>query len=440
MEWFPALGLMLASLLGLMAIGLPIAFAFFAVNIVFCYVYMGGEVGIIQFLRSMVPSVGNFSLTPLPLFILMGEVMFVSGMASRAINAMNLLIRRVPGRLSVVAIGSGTLFSSVTGSSLATVAMLGASLVPEMKKRGYSDEMSAGPILATGGLAALIPPSGLAIILGSLGGIPITGLLIGGIVPGLLLAALFILYILLRASFSPSSAPGYEIAGISRSEQIRTFTRDVLPLALVLVAVVGSMLTGIATVTESAAIGVLATLLLALSVGRLGLASFANACRSTTTVTVILFIIIAGSTSFAQLLSYTGASQGIMDNLMRFQFTPTGFVLSVLILYVILGCFIDPIAIMMLTIPILVPMANHLQIDLVWFGVLLMIALELGFITPPFGLSIFVLKGVMGNDTVSVLSLYRAVLPFLILQLAAILIFVLWPAGITGLSRIMGVD
>ena len=220
MEWYYALAMMLGMLATLMAIGLPVAFAFFTVNLVGGLIFLGGEAGLMQLVRNAVASVKIFSLAPIPLFILMGEIMFHSGMAFRAIDAVDKVIARVPGRLSLVAVSAGTLFSTLSGSTMANTAILGSVLLPEMRKRGYHPTIAIGPILGTGGIAMLIPPSALAVLLASLAQMPIAQLLIAGIIPGLLIAALFVIYIVVRCHLNPKLAPTYDQESVSLSERL----------------------------------------------------------------------------------------------------------------------------------------------------------------------------------------------------------------------------
>ena len=192
MEWHEALILLIGCMLLLMAIGLPVALAFFGVNIVGAYLFLGGETGLLQLTRNSLASLASFTLAPIPLFLLMGEILFHTGIAFRAIDAVDKLILRIPGRLSIVTILGGTLFSSLSGSTLANTAVLGSVLLPDMLKRGYHPSIAMGPIMATGGIAMLIPPSALAVLLGSLAGVSITKLLIAGILPGLMLSLIHI--------------------------------------------------------------------------------------------------------------------------------------------------------------------------------------------------------------------------------------------------------
>src|SRR5256885_7050107 len=207
MSWIEGSVLLFGGLIAAMGLGLPVAFAFLVLNVVGAIISLGGEAGLVQLVRNAVQSITSFSLTPIPFFVLMGEVLFHSGVALKAIDAFALIIRRVPGRLSVIAIVAGTVFSAISGSTIATTALLGSLMLPTMLARGYDARMAIGPIMGIGGVDMLIPPSALTVLLGSLAGISIAGLLIGGIVPGLVLNALYVAYIIARAALDPALAP-----------------------------------------------------------------------------------------------------------------------------------------------------------------------------------------------------------------------------------------
>src|SRR5215468_8250780 len=215
MSWQLASLLLLGGSTVLLFIGLPVAFAF-AINIVGAILFLGGDAGLSQMLRNSAAAVINFSLTPIPLFVLMGEVLFHTGLALKVIDGIERLIRQVPGRLAVVAVVAGTVFSAISGSTIATTAMLGSLMVPVMLARGYHPAMATGPIMAIGAVDMLIPPSALTVLLGSLSGISISKLLIGGVVPGLILSAAFVAYIIVRVRMNPALAPatpGEKLAG-----------------------------------------------------------------------------------------------------------------------------------------------------------------------------------------------------------------------------------
>src|SRR6478736_6004548 len=256
MNWVEGSVLLFGGLVAVMGLGLPVAFAFLLLNVVGAWLFLGGEPGLAQLARNAVQSITSFSLTPIPFFVLMGEVLFHTGVALKAIDAFALLIRRVPGRLSVIAIVAGTVFSAISGSTIATTALLGSLMLPTMLERGYDKRLAMGPIMGIGGVDMLIPPSALAVLLGSLAGISISGILIGGIVPGLILSILFIGYIILRAWIDPSLAPNEDLPPPQGLwERWQPFIVHVLPLVLIFGMVVGAMTAGWATPSEAAALG-----------------------------------------------------------------------------------------------------------------------------------------------------------------------------------------
>src|SRR5947207_5827125 len=207
MDWVEASLILFGGLIAVMGLGVPVAFAFLAINVIGAAIFLGGEPGLAQLARNSVQSITSFALTPIPFFVLMGEVLFHSGVALKAIDAFALLIRRVPGRLSVLAIVAGTVFSAISGSTIATTALLGSLMLPTMLARGYEPKIAMGPIMGIGGVDMLIPPSALTVLLGSIAGISISGLLVGGIVPGLILPAIFVGYIITRAVIDPAVSP-----------------------------------------------------------------------------------------------------------------------------------------------------------------------------------------------------------------------------------------
>src|SRR6476661_1159326 len=231
MGWVEASLILFGGLIAVMGLGLPVAFAFMTLNIVGAFLFLGGEPGLAQLARNAVQSVTSFSLTPIPFFVLMGEVLFHTGVALKAIDAFAVLIRKVPGRLSVIAIVAGTVFSAISGSTIATTALLGSLMLPTMLERGYDKRLAMGPIIGIGGVDMLIPPSALTVLLGSLAGISISGLLIGGIIPGLIMSAMFIAFIVLRCWFNPALAPAETLDEAPVFwERWRPFLVYVLPL------------------------------------------------------------------------------------------------------------------------------------------------------------------------------------------------------------------
>src|SRR2546428_8111673 len=261
MSWDAAAWLMLGGSTVLLFLGLPVAFSFLVINLLGAWLFLGGEAGLTELAGNSVGSVASFSLTPIPLFILMGEVLFHTGLAEKVIDGVERLIRQVPGRLAVVAVVAGTVFSAISGSTIATTAMLGSLMLPVMLARGYHPTMATGPLMAIGAVDMLIPPSALTVLLGSLSGISISKLLIGGIVPGLVLSLAFVVYIVLPVKLDPSPAPPAEFKKPHGSEKLPPVVPYVVPLVSIFVVVVASMSPGWATPTQSAAIGALFTLI-----------------------------------------------------------------------------------------------------------------------------------------------------------------------------------
>src|SRR5579862_5846492 len=241
MSWPMASLLLLGGSMVLLFMGMPVAFSFIAINLVGAILFLGGDAGLHQVARNSVAAVTTFSLTPIPFFVLMGEVLFHTGLALKVIDGVERLIRQVPGRLAVVAVVAGTVFSAISGSTIATTAMLGSLMLPIMLARGYHPTMATGPIMAIGAVDMLIPPSALTVLLGSLSGISISKLLIGGVVPGLMLSVAFVVYIVVRVRTNPALAPPTPIEPRTGWARYELLFRYVLPLVSIFVVVVGAM-------------------------------------------------------------------------------------------------------------------------------------------------------------------------------------------------------
>lgn len=435
MDWYEILALLLGMLIAFMALGLPVVFAFFAANLVGAFIFMGGDKGVMQLVRNAADSVQSFALLPIPLFILMGEVMFHTGVAARAIDAVDKLIARVPGRLALVAITGGTIFSSLSGSTIANTAMLSSTLLPEMYRRGYHPSISVGPIVAVGGLAMLIPPSALAVLLGSVARISIADLLVASIIPALILAALFFAYVIVRCWRNPSIAPPYDVAALSWRERLMPFVKYVLPLMGIFVVVVGSIIGGIATPTESAALGAVASLAAAAAYRRLDWRNFTVSVKQTLRFTVMTLFIICGSVTFSQILAFTQASNGLSELVTGSGLPPLAVLAGMLAVLMFLGCFMDQVSMMMITAPLFMPVAEVLGLHPVWFGVLMLMILEISLATPPFGLLLFVAKG--ASQQTSMRDIIASVLPFIGIALCVVALLVAFPDLTLILPRMM---
>ena len=420
--WTLALALMFILIILLIALGVPVAFAFLAADVIGSMLFMGGDAGLAQLVRTAANALTKFALVPVPLFLIMGELFFHSGLGHAAFNALDKLFGRLPGRLSFVTVGGGTMFAALSGSSMASTALLGTLMVPEMAKRGYKNRLSIGPILGVGGLAILIPPSALAVLLGSLAHIDIGKLLIAGVMPGLVLASLYTFYIILSIKLDPDSAPAYDVEKISWQEKSMLLVRDVLPMSLIIFLVVGLIILGWATPTESAACGVAGVAILAACKGRLDMQVIGKSMLGATKVTVMMFMIILGASTFSKVLAFSGATTGLVEWVGTLSLSPIAALLTMFIIMLMLGAFMEQLSMMMLTLPIFVPLAQLYGFDLVWFGIIVLLAVEMSLTMPPMGLLLFVMKGVAPPGT-RLQDIWLAVLPFM--SCAAILLFLL---------------
>ena len=436
--WAIAAWLMLGGSTVLLFIGMPVALTFIAVNIVGAFLYMGGEVGLAQLARSSVGSVAAFSLTPIPLFVLMGEILFHTGLALKVIEGIERLIRRVPGRLAVVAVIAGTVFSAISGSTIATTAMLGSLLLPVMLSKGYHPTLATGPIMAIGAVDMLIPPSALTVLLGSLSGISISKLLIGGVLPGVILSVAFVLWIVLRVRITPSLAPAAEDQpAFTGWERWRPFFGYVLPTLSIFGVVVGALAAGWATPTECAALGAFATLVLALLYRALTFGALVKALKGTAGISGMILFIILGATTFAQILSFSGASNGLVEMITGKGWSTGMIVAGMMLVLIFLGIFVDQVSMMMITLPIFMPVVQSLGVDPVWFGVMFLICMQLGLLLPPHGLLLMTMRGV-APPAVTMGHIFQAVVPYVAMSLL-LLAAVFWiPAIATALPRWMG--
>jgi tripartite ATP-independent transporter DctM subunit len=438
MTWQAAALLLLGGSTVLLLLGMPVALSFVAINIVGAVLFLGGDAGLAQVVRNSVASVMNLSLTPIPLFVLMGEILFHTGLAIKVIDGVERLIRQVPGRLAVVAVVAGTVFSAVSGSTIATTAMLGSLMLPLMLARGYHPTMATGPIMAIGAVDMLIPPSALTVLLGSLSGISISKLLIGGVVPGLVLSVAFVAYIVVRAKLTPSLAPPTPVVAHSGWENWRLLLLYVVPLAAIFVVVVGAMSGGYATPTESAALGALATMGVAAIYRVLTLGALMKSLKGATAISGMIMFIILGATTFSQILSFSGASEGMVSAILGQGLSALAVVALMMLMLIFLGIFIDQVSMMLITLPVFMPIVARLGIDPIWFGILFLICMQLGLLLPPHGLLLMTMRGVAPPE-VTMAHIFRAVLPYVIMSLLLLALLLLFPAVATWLpSRLVG--
>jgi tripartite ATP-independent transporter DctM subunit len=419
--------LIFGLVLTLMAIGVPVAFAFLTANLVGAFLLLGGWVGLLQVVDNSTSLITSFTLVAVPMFVLMGTLLFHSGLALRVFDALDALFGRIPARLSYLTVAGGATFSTLTGSTLANTAILGSLMVPEMTRRGYARHMAIGPIIGTGGLAMLIPPSSLGVLLGSLARIDIGALLVAGLLPGVILAVLYCLVIYVQAKLRPDSAPAYDVESVTAARKLRLFVTNILPLGLVIFAVVGFILLGLATPSEAAAFGALSVAVLALAFRCLTIEALQKSLLSTVSVTGMVFLLIIASSVFSQLLAFSGASGAVIDWAVGIETGPLLKLLMMFAVLLVLGMFMDQISILLITIPVFFPLAGALGLDKVWFGIVVLLALEMSLTTPPFGLLLFLMLGVAPKGT-TLPQVALAAAPYLASDLLLLILLIAFPA------------
>ncbi|MDA7963488.1 TRAP transporter large permease subunit [Ruegeria sp.] len=436
MEWYWVIACVVGSLLFLMMLGLPVAFSFLAVNLVGAYFLFGGFNGVEQLVVNIIDSLSTFTLVPVALFMIMGEAMFQSKIAIDLMDTIDKWFGKLKGRLAFMAVGGGVLFSTLTGNSMGSIALLGSSLVPEMEKRGYKKPMSLGPILGSAGLAIMIPPSSLAVVLGVVAELSIGKILIAIILPGLLMAVLYTAYILIRCTIEPDVAPSFDVPPVPLSEKLSATAINIVPLGVIIFSVVGVIFMGIATPSEAAATGAVATLLLAAAKRRLSWDALSKTMFGSANISVMLLIIVSGAVAFTQILAFTGATEGMVQTIINLPLGPGPVVLVMIATVIFLGMFMGPLPIMLVTLPIFVPVVIQFGYDPIWFAAMYLVAIETGSTSPPLGGALFVMKAVAPRGT-TMNDIYKAAMPFIICDVLAIAILYLFPQIVTWPVQVM---
>jgi tripartite ATP-independent transporter DctM subunit len=368
----------------------------------------------------------SFTLLPVPLFIFMGELMFSTRLGLLAIDTLNALMGRLPGRLALLSIGSGGIVGALCGSALASTALHGRLLFPEMRERGYSKFISIGPIVTSGSLAMVIPPTALGVLLASLANLSVGEFLIGCIIPGILLIMVYAAYIVTVCIIKPDQAPPYQVTRESASKKTILIFKNVLPMALIVFLVTVTIYIGICTPSEAAALGAGGTMLLALFYRQLNWKILREALDGTLRTTAMIFFILVGSTAFSQILAFSGAGFTITEMIANLPLSPIMLVICMQLMVIVLGAFMDQLSILMITLPIFMPIIKAIGFSEMVFIIMLLINVEMAGKTPPFGMSLFVIKGVVPED-VTTLDIYKSVLPFLFLDLLVMAVLLAFP-------------
>jgi tripartite ATP-independent transporter DctM subunit len=406
--------------------GLPLAFATGAVAVVFAYLLFG-EPGLTLIISRIFTLMGNYVLVSVPLFIFMACVLERAGVAEAIFHAVHVWAGRIRGGLAVAVIISCALMAAMVGVIGAEIVTMGVVALPAMLKRGYHKKLALGSICAGGGLATLIPPSVVFILYGLTAGVSVGQLYMAGVGPGLLLAGLYIAYIVARCYWQPEIAPlaSKEELAMSIAEKLALLRELILP-ALIAFGVLGSLYLGIATPTEAAGVGVVGAMAAAAINRRLTWNALAVAVADTTRVTAMLYWLFFGSSALIGVYTLAGGTKLVQDVMANLPVGPTGVVIIIQIIWIILGCFIDWIGILLLTAPIFVPVASALGFDLVWLGAMFCLNMQISYISPPFGPAAFYLKGVAPPD-VTLSQIFGSIWPYMGLQVLALILVLVFP-------------
>ncbi len=433
-EYLPFL--LFAAVFGLLLLGYPVAFTLGGVSLIFGYFTFG--LNFFQLLPLRVwGTMTNYVLIAVPLFVYMGLMLEKSGLAEELLETMALLFGRLRGGLAISVILVGAVLAASTGIVGATVVTMGLLSLPTMLKRGYTPELATGTICAAGTLGQIIPPSIVLVLLGSIMNISIGDMFVGAIIPGLLLVMLYMLWIGIVAWFRPASAPAMpaeELASFKGLAMVRRVIRALLLPAFLILAVLGSIFAGVASPTEAAAVGAMGATLLTVWQKKFSLQTLHQVMKGTTILTCMVFVLLVGATAFGLVFRGMGGDRTITHLILESQMGPHMFLFLVMLVVFVAGFFIDFIEITFIIVPVVTPIFEHLGIDLLWVGILIAMNLQTSFLTPPFGFSLFYLKGVAPPE-ISTGHIYRGIIPYITIQLVALLVVVFYPETVTWLPK-----
>ncbi|QUY44381.1 TRAP transporter large permease subunit [Acaryochloris marina] len=430
--------LMFAGALALLSLGYPVAFSLGGVAIGFGFIGVGFGVFDPIFLTALPYRIygimENYTLLAIPYFIFLGAMLDKTGIAKRLLETIGLLLGRVRGGLAIAIILVGALLAASTGVVAATVVMMGLISMPIMLEHGYSKELAAGVIVASGTLGQIIPPSLVLIVLGDQLGISVGDLFMGSVIPGLMMVGAFVGHVLLMVHLKPEMAPALppEASKVNRIWLRQQVLRAVLPPLFLIILVLGSIFFGIATPTEAGAVGCIGTMVLAQAYGQLNGPALQEVCQSTLRFTCMVIFILIGSTAFSLVFRGLQGDRLLFDLLVNLPGGKIGFLLVNMLVIFLLGFFIDFFEIAFILMPIFAPVAESLGLDLVWYGVVIGANLQTSFLTPPFGFALFFLRGVAPPE-VTTQDIYRGAIPFICVQLIILALIIIFPSTVTFL-------
>lgn len=421
MEMIPLATLLIVVLFGLLASGLWVGLALIGVGLVAMAVAAPAPPGMV-FATKVWGALNIWDLTALPMFIWMGEILYRSRLASDLFRGLAPFTRRLPGGLLHVNVFGCAVFAAVSGSSAATTATVGRMTLPELRARGYDRDMAVGSLAGSGTMGFLIPPSIILIVYGAATEQSIARLFLAGVVPGLMLAVMFSGYVVIWALLNPSRMPPPE-PRLPWRDKLRAL-RMLMPVVGLIVAVIGSIYAGVASPTEAAVIGVLGALVIAWATGGLDWASAIAALSGAARTTAMICLIMAGAAFLTAAMGYTGIPRALAAWIGTQGLSPHALLIALLLLFIVMGCFLDGISMVVLTVSIILPMVIAAGIDPIWFGIFLVLVVEMSQITPPVGFNLFVLQSITGRD---IFALARAALPFFLILVVAVVVLMTFP-------------
>ncbi len=430
--------IMFAVVFALLLLGYPVAFTIGGVAMFFGYFNFGPEFFGLLPLRIW-GTMTNFTLMAVPLFIYMGVMLEKSGLAEELLEAMALVFAKIKGGLAVSVVFVGALMGASTGIVGATVVTMGLLSVPTMLKRNYNKSLCTGTVAASGTLGQIIPPSIVLVLLGDIMNVPVGDLFVGAVIPGLILVSLYMIYILIIAQVKPQWAPPIpqeELDSISTKQLYARVFKALVPPLTLMIAVLGSIFAGIASPTEAASVGAVGATILTAIHGKLTLKIVQEVMKTTTHLTCMVFIILVGATTLGLVFRGLDGDTLVRELITSLPFGKWGILFIVMSIIFIAGFFLDFIEITFIHVPVLAPIMIYMGVDPLWLAVLIAVNLQTSFLTPPFGFSLFYLKGVCPPQ-VQTMDIYKGIIPFVIIQLLGLLIICVWPEAVTWLPKVL---
>ncbi|WP_353571351.1 TRAP transporter large permease subunit [Candidatus Albibeggiatoa sp. nov. BB20] len=422
--------ILIIFLFTLLLSGIWVAIALLSVGILGLSLFTSVSVGSIMATTSWGTS-ASWTLTALPLFIWMGEILFRTRLSQDLFKGLSPWLAYLPGRLVHVNIVGSAVFAAVSGSSAATAATIGKMSLPELRSRGYNERLSVGSLAGSATLGFLIPPSIIFIVYGISAEVSIARLFIAGVIPGALLVILFMGYIIVHALLYPDDVPEEDTQHLPFIEKVK-LSGNLIPVMLLIAGVLGSLYNGFATPTEAAALGVVGALLLSLLSGSLSWKTFSDSLMGATKTSCMIGFILVGAAFLTVMMGFTRIPIMLAEWIDSLSLSYYGLIFVLTLFFIVLGFFLDGISIVVLTTSVILPMVQQAGIDLLWFGVYVVIVVEMSQITPPVGFNLFVLQGLTGHN---IFYLARAALPFFLLLLTAIILIVVYPEIVTWLPE-----